>query len=62
MTSSRYSCRCQVLVGRDLHKVIDDAIHHYCLVLLAPIVFPPAPKKGMVKFPGKGHFKGVTTG
>ena len=26
------------------------------------IVFPPAPKKGMVKFPGKGHFKRVTTG
>ena len=27
-----------------------------------PLVFPPAPKKGMVKFPGKGHFKCVTTG
>ena len=22
-------------------------------------MFPPAPKKGMVKFPGKGHFKRV---
>ena len=36
LTSSRYSCRCQVLVGRDLHEVIYDAIHHYCIVLLAP--------------------------
>ena len=26
------------------------------------IVFPPAPKKGMVKFPGKGHFKRAKTG
>ena len=26
------------------------------------VVFPLAPKKGMVKFPGKGHFKRVTTG
>ena len=26
------------------------------------VVFPPAPKKGMVKFPGKGHFKRAKTG
>ena len=26
------------------------------------IVFPPAPKKCMVKFPRKGHFKRATTG
>ena len=30
--------------------------HHH------PLVFPPAPKKGMVKFPGKGHFKRAKTG
>ena len=30
------------------------------MVLL--IVFPPAPKKGMVKFLRKGHFKRATTG
>ena len=29
---------------------------------LTLLVFPPAQKKGMVKFPGKGHFKRVTTG
>ena len=34
VTSSRYSCRCQVLVSRDLYEVIDDAIHHNSLVLL----------------------------
>ena len=26
------------------------------------VVFPPAKKRGMVKFPGKGHFKRATTG
>ena len=26
------------------------------------LVFPPALKKGMVKLPGKGHFKRMTTG
>ena len=26
------------------------------------LVFPPAPKNGMVKFPGKGHFKRAKTG
>ena len=30
-------------------------------ISLACLVFPPAPKKGMVEFPGKGHFKHVTT-
>ena len=25
------------------------------------LVFPPAPKRGMVKFPGKGHIKRVIT-
>ena len=29
---------------------------------LASLVFPSAPKKGTVKFPGKGHFKRVTKG
>ena len=28
----------------------------------AMVVFPPAPKKGMLKFPGKGHFKRATLG
>ena len=32
-------------------------INTFCI-----IVFPPAPKKGMVKLPGKGHFNRVTTG
>ena len=32
------------------------------IVRLHELVFPPAPKKGMVKFPGKGHFKRATTG
>ena len=32
------------------------------LMPLLRIVFPPAQKKGMVKFPGKGHFKHATTG
>ena len=27
----------------------------------AIVVFPPAPQKGMVKFPGKGHIKRVIT-
>ena len=37
----------------------------YCILMDSSfgfVVFPPAPKKGMVKFPGKGHFKRVTTG
>ena len=32
------------------------------IVVCGTIVFPPAPKKGMVKFPGKGHFKRAKTG
>ena len=29
---------------------------------LPVVVFPPAQKRGMVKFLGKGHFKRATTG
>ena len=32
------------------------------LVSIGVLVFPPAPKKGMVKFKGKGHFKRAKTG
>ena len=30
--------------------------------LLRKVLFPPAQKRGMVKFPGKGHFERATTG
>ena len=30
--------------------------------LIYYLVFPPAPKEGMVMFPGKGHFKRATSG
>ena len=36
---------------------VSSAIRNY-----GGLVFPPAPKKGTVKFPGKGHLKRVTTG
>ena len=49
--------------------VLGWAPNHFVLgAQLAPgekrlvLVFPPAPKKGTVKFPGKGHFKRATTG
>ena len=32
------------------------------LCLVHTISVSPSPKKGMVQFPGKGHFKRVTTG
>ena len=49
--------------------VVTEKHQNNCFIQVKPpflvvegIVFPPVPKKGMVKFPGKGHFKRVTTG
>ena len=40
-------------VGKSFHPSMTLLLMKCPLTL----VFPPAPKKGMVQFPGKGHFK-----
>ena len=47
-----------VSISLDENNNIKGPKNNTCILI---IVFPPAPKKGMVKFPGKGHFKCVTT-
>ena len=39
-----------------------DTIKRITSIKLMKFSVSPSPKKGMVKFPGKGHFKHVTTG
>ena len=38
-----------------------DAIKRMTSIKLMKFIVSSSPKKGMVKFPGKGHFKHVTT-
>ena len=49
------------LVGNYLHPSNNSRLLNFYINAVV-LVFPPAPKKGMVKFPGKGHFKRAKTG
>ena len=43
-------------------SILSDSLKcRWLLGAVTPIVFPPAPKKGMVKFSRKGHFQRAAT-
>ena len=47
---------------QNLKTIYIACLHYNKYIEDLTLVFPPAPKRGMVKFPGKGHFKHAKTG